>query len=77
MKDAVILALLFLVVCFTIFLATTTMLKKAMKSTPTIERDEDYERMLREERRRMEGVQTRQKDLMRDQRQRIRDMQRN
>jgi len=75
MKDAVVLALLFVVVAITIFMAATTMLKGSIKSTPTIEHDADYDRMLRDERRRMEGVQDKQKDFMRDQRQRIRDMQ--
>ena len=77
MKDAVVLTLAFITVCVAIFMGATILLKNAIKSTPKIERDEDYIRMLRDERRRMEGVQDRQKDLMRDQRQRIRDMQRN
>ena len=77
MKDVVILTLLFVVVGITIFVGATMLLKKSIQSTPKIERDEDYERMLQEERRRMGGVQERQKDFMRDQKQRIRDMQHN
>jgi len=77
MKDAVILTLLIFVVCLAIFTGATTLFKKSIQSTPKIERDAEYEKMLRDQRRRMEDVQEKQRDTMRDQKQRIRDLQRN
>ena len=76
MKDAAILTLLFVVVVITIFVGATMMFRKSIQGTPKIERDAEYEKMLRDQRRRMDEVQERQRDTMRDQKQRIRDMQR-
>ena len=77
MKDAATLTVLIIVVCFAIFYGATFLFKSSIKSTPTIERDAEYEKMIRDQRRRMDETQERQKDSMRDQKQRIRDMQRN
>lgn len=76
MKDAIILFILFLVVALTLFYGVTFLMKKTIKSTPKVEHSEDYERMMRDQRRRMEDLQDQQRRMMRDQKQRIRDLQR-
>lgn len=76
MKDGVILFLILAVVATTFFWGMTLLFRKAIKSTPTIERDDDYELMMRDQRRRMDDLQDQQRQKMRDQQQRIKDLQR-
>ena len=64
-----------LLVAALLFLGFITVVKKALKTDPpksTI----DSSSQLREQKKRAEDIQRRQKQLMEDQRQRIRDMQR-
>jgi len=76
MKDGIILALILFVAGLTFFWGMTLLFSKAIKSTPKIERDEEYTSMMRDQRRKMEELQEKQRQSMRDQQQRIRDLQR-
>jgi len=76
MKDGIILLLILLIAAVTFFWGMTLLFTKAIKVTPKIERSDDYQRMMRDQRRRMDELQERQRRMMQDQRQRIKDLQR-
>ena len=76
MKDGIILFLVLIVAGITFFWGMTLLFGKAIKSTPKIEHDDDYQRMMQDQRRRMDDLQERQRRMIQDQKQRIRDLQR-
>jgi len=76
MKDGVILLLVIALAATGFFMGMRFIFSHAFKSTPTIERDDDYDQMMRDQRRRMDDLQAQQRQNIRDQQQRIKDLQR-
>ena len=76
MKDAVLLFLILFVAILTFFMGMRLLFSKAIKSTPKIERDAEYLRTMRDQRRKLDDMQRQQRRSIQDQQQRIRDLQR-
>ena len=76
MKDGIILLVVIFLGSVTFFWGMKMIFRKSIDAAPTVEQSEEYKRMMRNHRHKTEDFQRQQKEAMRDQQQRIKDLQR-
>ena len=76
MKDGVILLIILLIASTLFFWGMKFVFSRSLKAAPSVELDDEYKQMIRDQRIKMEETQERQEQMMRGQKQRIKDLQR-